>query len=88
MPNKSKFFYALNLLWLLTDNKMISTQLKKGYSTEYIIEDLKKSFLSSNLLDNYPNTFKRELTDSLLFLIKERIEENSKLSIDEIRTTP
>lgn len=39
----SEYIYTLKLIWLLTENNLLSNQMKEGYTKEQLIDELKEA---------------------------------------------
>ncbi|EAV0849762.1 hypothetical protein ETJ49_25950, partial [Salmonella enterica] len=77
--NLSEYMYILRLIWLLTDRKIVSDQLKKGISKNQVIEKLKDTVKKSKLLTHSPESIRKRLAESIFFIIEQRVNECGKL---------
>lgn len=77
--NLSEYMYILRLIWLLTDRKIVSDQLKKGISKNQVIEKLKDTVKKSKLLTHSPESIRKRFAESIFFIIEQRVNECGKL---------
>ncbi|OSD48049.1 hypothetical protein R544_23680 [Salmonella enterica subsp. enterica serovar Gaminara] len=46
----SEYIYTLKLIWLLTENNLLSNQMKEGYTKEQLIDELKEAVKKKNAI--------------------------------------
>ncbi|EOC0701870.1 hypothetical protein ACIU3Q_005033 [Salmonella enterica subsp. enterica serovar Kokomlemle] len=73
--NLIEYMYILRLIWLLTDRKIVSEQLKKGISKNQVIEKLKDTVKKSKLLTHSPESIRKRFAESFFFIIEQRVSE-------------
>ncbi|EAO5055916.1 hypothetical protein E8A35_20490 [Salmonella enterica] len=65
----SEYIYILKLIWLLSENNLLSNQMKEGSTKEQLIDELKEAVKNGHY----------ELAESIFFIIEQRANECSKL---------
>lgn len=71
----SEYIYTLKLIWLLTENNLLSNQMKEGYTKEQLIDELKEAVKKTTLSELLSDTGHYELAESILFIIEQRVNE-------------
>ncbi|WP_367376779.1 hypothetical protein [Hafnia alvei] len=74
----SEYIYTLKLIWLLTDKDLVNHQLKQGYSKNQLIDKLEDAVNKSELSKNLSDVVRKQLTESIFFIIEKRVNECSK----------
>jgi len=74
----SEYIYTLKLIWLLTDKDLVNHQLKQGYSKKQLIDKLEDAVNKSELSKNLSDVVRKQLTESIFFIIEKRVNECSK----------
>lgn len=74
----SEYIYTLKLIWLLTDKDLVNHQLKQGYSKNQLIDKLEDAVNKSELSKNLSDIVRKQLTESIFFIIEKRVNECSK----------
>lgn len=46
----SEYIYILKLIWLLTENNLLSNQMKEGSTKEQLIDELKEAVKKNNAI--------------------------------------
>lgn len=75
----SEYIYILKLIWLLTENNLLSNQMKEGSTKEQLIDELKEAVKKTTLSELLSDTGYYELAESIFFIIEQRVNECSKL---------
>ncbi|EBF4218916.1 hypothetical protein FH403_11720 [Salmonella enterica] len=75
----SEYIYTLKLIWLLTENSVLSNQMKEGCTKEQLIDELKEAVKKTKLSELLLDTDHYELAESIFFIIEQRVNECSKL---------
>ncbi|EAQ6027348.1 hypothetical protein AC007_23920, partial [Salmonella enterica] len=75
----SEYIYILKLIWLLTENNLLSNQMKEGSTKEQLIDELKEAVKKTKLSELLSDTGHYELAESSFFIIEQRVNECSKL---------
>ncbi|EGA3603544.1 hypothetical protein H5M87_003572 [Salmonella enterica] len=76
----NEYMYTLRLIWLLTDKKIVSDQLNDGISKNQIIEKMKDTVKKSKLISCSPEPNTKRFSESIFFIIEQRVNECGKLN--------
>ncbi|EDS5484439.1 hypothetical protein HY28_005021 [Salmonella enterica subsp. enterica] len=49
----SEYIYTLKLIWLLTENSVLSNQMKEGCTKEQLIDELKEAVKKQSYQNSY-----------------------------------
>lgn len=74
----SEYIHTLKLIWLLTDKDLVNHQLKQGYSKNQLIDKLEDAVNKSELSKNLSDVVRKQLTESIFFIVEKRVNECSK----------
>ncbi|ECR9490673.1 hypothetical protein F2G91_21935 [Salmonella enterica] len=71
----SEYIYTLKLIWLLTENSVLSNQMKEGCTKEQLIDELKEAVKKTKLSELLSDTGNYEFAESIFFIIEQRVNE-------------
>lgn len=76
----SEYIYTLKLIWLLTENSVLSNQMKEGCTKEQLIDELKEAVKKQSYQNSYQTLATMNLLNpSFSLLSKESMNALNKL---------